>query len=209
MESLDATDMYEYDRMFKEFQTYGDTVREAFNNLFEQVKNNPQDQNLYNLLAYINDRLVPEDIQEGYSKNPLVQEYIDENKNNIYKASRSTKSRIYKINAEYNGRLLAIESQSKEEKKSEPKPEMSEKAKNVALAIKAKKGLRKSKPFDTNESDFMPIEFEDGIDTQSPFNITPSETVRKQAYQFINELPRQVRAPFKQNLKKDFKVKCE
>jgi len=108
-EELDKTGLYEYDKKFKEFQTYGNTIKEAFDNLFEQVKNNPANKELSNLLDYINERLVAEDIQKGSGKNPLVQEYIDENQQNIEKASKSTKSRINKINAKYDAELAALQ----------------------------------------------------------------------------------------------------
>jgi hypothetical protein len=109
-EELYKTDLYEYDKKFRQFQTYGTTVKEAFDNLFEEVKNNPEDKELSDLLNYINDRLVTEDIQKGSGKNPLVQEYIDENQENIVKASKSTKSSIGKINAKYDAELAALES---------------------------------------------------------------------------------------------------
>ena len=107
--TLDKTDLYEYDKKFKEFQTYGSTVKEAFDNLFEQVKNNPTDKKLSDLLDYINERLVPEDIRQDSDKNPLVQEYIDDNQQNIDKANKSTKSRQAKINAKYDAELKALE----------------------------------------------------------------------------------------------------
>ncbi len=98
--------MYQYDKKFKEFQTYGSTVKEAFDNLFEQVKNNPTNKKLSDLLDYINDRLVPEDIRQGSDKNFLVQEYIDNNQQNINKANESTKSRLAKINAKYDAEYV-------------------------------------------------------------------------------------------------------
>ncbi|HNU14916.1 MAG TPA: hypothetical protein PKI55_10695, partial [Chitinophagaceae bacterium] len=113
-EELYKTNLYEYDRKFKEFQTYGNTVKEAFDNLFEQVKNNPTNKELSDLLDYINERLVPEDIQKGSGKNPLVQEYIDENQQSIEKASKSTKSTISKINAKYDAELAALKGKEAE-----------------------------------------------------------------------------------------------
>lgn len=112
-EELDNTHLYEYDRKFKEFQTYGSTVKEAFDNLFEEVKNNPTNKELSDLLDYISVRLVNEDIQKGSGKNPLVQEYIDENQQSIEKASKSDKSRIGKINAKYDAELAALGQSSK------------------------------------------------------------------------------------------------
>lgn len=105
-EELDKSPSYEYDKKFKEFQTYGNTVREAFDNLFEQVKNNPTNKELSNLLDYINARLVPEDILQGSDQNPLVQEYIDSNQQTIEKQSKSTKSIIGKINAKYDAEYV-------------------------------------------------------------------------------------------------------
>lgn len=98
-EELSNTGLYEYDKKFKEFQTYGSTVREAFNNLHEEVKNNPTNKELSDFLDYIIGNLVPEDIQKGSDENPLVQEYINKNQQNIEKAAKSTKSKISKINA--------------------------------------------------------------------------------------------------------------
>jgi len=111
-EELSNTGLYEYDKKFKEFQTYGSTVREAFNNLHEEVKNNPTNKELSDFLDYIIANLVPEDIQKGSDENPLVQEYINKNQQNIEKAAKSTKSKISKINAKYDAELATLKSKT-------------------------------------------------------------------------------------------------
>jgi hypothetical protein len=112
-EELEATDLYQYDKKFKEFQTYGDTVKEAFDNLFEQVKNNPTNKKLSDLLDYINERLVPEDIRQDSDKNPLVKEYIDDNQQNINKANKSAKSRQSKISSKYDEQIAQKQAELK------------------------------------------------------------------------------------------------
>ena len=113
-EELDDTDAYKYDKNFKEFQTYGNTVKEAFDNLLQKATADPTNKELNDLLAYITDRLVPEDIQKGSGKNPLVQEYIDENQQSIKKSSK-TGSKVGRINAKYDAELAALEQPTTQE----------------------------------------------------------------------------------------------
>lgn len=156
-EELENTDLYQYDKQFKEFQTYGSTVKDAFDNLFEEVKNNPTDERLSNLLDYINERLVPEDIQKDSGKNPLVQEYIDDNQQNINKASKSTKSRLSKINAKYDAKIEALKSKPQAKPKQSPPMEDTGNPNSVSPTITLE-GLGLSKKIEESVEDAIPEE---------------------------------------------------
>ena len=109
-EELDKTDSNIYIKSFTEFQKYGNTVKEAFDNLTEASLKEPANKELSDLLDYVSERLVPEDIQKNSNKNPNVQEYIKEELENIKKQNKSPKSRRAKINAKYDAELASLES---------------------------------------------------------------------------------------------------
>ena len=99
-----------YLKNYKEIQTYGKTIRAAFNKIFDLSIKDPSNARLSYLLDFINKTAVPEDIKVASKQEALVQSYIDGEMSTIEKRnkSRSPKSKAGKINLRYDALLSKI-----------------------------------------------------------------------------------------------------